>query len=79
MTKRPAYFTKTLSTGKVAVYRANGNLITKFSNQRSADHHIARQVAEDAEWRTAKVAGYLADRKARPAPVIVPSNQIEMF
>lgn len=77
------YTTKPAGT-KIAVYRhtvhyPHGVLVTKFGNQVSADAHIARQVAEDCETRARKVADYLAERAARPAPVVAVSDQLELI
>jgi hypothetical protein len=78
--KAGEYKTKPLPSGKVGVFRSTGTLVAKFPNQASADNHVARQAAEDRDFRAAKVNNYLDERAARPpAPPAEPSPQLDLF
>lgn len=82
MTKRT--FTTKPAGEKIAVYEVSffyprGKFLSKFKTQASADFWIERAVAEDKVTRCGHVMAYLAERMARPAPVVVPSSQMELF
>lgn len=70
---------------RVAVLRVTrhyprGLLMVKCRTYAIADDLIERQVAEDNANRRERVADYLADRAARPAPApIVDPNQLCLF
>lgn len=57
----------------------NGTLVAKFKGIDSAVNHALRQTAEDAATRLRHVTEYLAERAARPAPVVEPTNQLDLF
>lgn len=83
MTKA-TYITKPIGD-RIAVFRVTrhyprGVLVTKCRNQVSADDLIRRTIAEDRENRAARVADYLAERAARPAPApLHDPNQLSLF
>lgn len=72
--------TAKLKSGKIGAFRKRtGSLVAKFASQEAADFWVARSVEEDHEFRTRFVREYLAERAARPAPVVVPSAQLSLF
>lgn len=60
-------------------YYPKGRRVARLTRGEDPVRYIARCVAEDVANRLRKVTDYLADRKARPAPVVVPSNQLDLF
>lgn len=41
--------------------------------------YIERCIEEDKKTRLSRIADYLAERAARPTPVVEPTNQLDLF
>lgn len=82
MTKRT--FTTKASGAKTAVYEVShhyprGKFMMHFKSAELATMWVGRMVEEDKVTRCERVMAYLAERLARPAPVVVPTTQMELF
>lgn len=81
---KPARYEASYSKSRPAVmrfdaYYPKGRLQVRLRLGTDVAAYIARQVAEDHAVRLSHINDYLAERAARPAPVVEPTNQLPLF